>query len=71
MWTFGKKIALGFALSFLLLLVIGGVSYNSISTLTQTSYAVSRFARGAGPALPDGPHRQRHGEPAARLCADR
>ncbi|MET0210416.1 MAG: CHASE3 domain-containing protein, partial [Burkholderiaceae bacterium] len=42
MWTFGKKLALGFALSFALLLVIGLVSYRGVDTLTQTSYAVSR-----------------------------
>ena len=40
MWTFGKKIAAGFALSFLLLIGIGGVSYRSIGTLTSTSYLV-------------------------------
>ncbi|HSW08804.1 CHASE3 domain-containing protein [Aquabacterium sp.] len=41
MWTFGRKIAVGFALSFLLLLAIGGVAYRSIEVLTQTSYLVS------------------------------
>jgi methyl-accepting chemotaxis protein len=40
-WTFGKKIAAGFALSFVLLVAIGSVAYRSIHTLTQTSYAVS------------------------------
>ncbi len=41
MWTVGRKIAVGFALAFLLLLVIGGFSYRSIGALTQTSYAVA------------------------------
>jgi len=36
-WTFGKKIAAGFALAFLLLTAIGTVAYRSISTLTSTS----------------------------------
>ena len=40
-WTFGKKIAAGFALAFALLLIIGGVAYRSIHTLTQTSYTVT------------------------------
>jgi len=40
-WTFGKKIAAGFALSFLLLLAIGTVSYRSISKLTSTSQWVT------------------------------
>jgi methyl-accepting chemotaxis protein len=39
-WTFGKKIAAGFALSFILLAAIGVVAYRSIVTLTKTSYAV-------------------------------
>jgi methyl-accepting chemotaxis protein len=39
-WTFGKKIAAGFALSFILLAAIGVVAYRSIATLTKTSYAV-------------------------------
>lgn len=41
MWTFGKKIAAGFALSFLLLATIGLVAYRSLETLTRTSYAVA------------------------------
>lgn len=41
MWTFGKKIALGFGLSFLLMLVIGGMAYRTIEALTRTSYAVA------------------------------
>lgn len=39
-WTFGKKIAAGFALSFVLLVAIGSVAYQSIGTLTHTSDAV-------------------------------
>jgi methyl-accepting chemotaxis protein len=41
MWTFGKKIAIGFAVSFLLLLGIGGVAYRSIDAITKTSYWVT------------------------------
>src|SRR6266436_3878120 len=41
MWTFGRKIAAGFTLAFLLLLGIGGVSYRSISALTSTSQLVT------------------------------
>ncbi|HEY2393381.1 MAG TPA: CHASE3 domain-containing protein [Candidatus Angelobacter sp.] len=41
MWTFGRKIAAGFALSFLLLVVIGAVAYRSTSSLTKTSYLVT------------------------------
>ncbi len=41
MWTFGKKIAAGFAMSFVLLAVIGVVAYRSIDSLTKTSYAVT------------------------------
>ena len=40
-WTFGRKIAAGFALSFVLLLAIGSVSYRSISKLTSTSQWVT------------------------------
>ena len=36
--TFGKKIASGFALSFTLLAIIGGVAYRGITTLSRTSY---------------------------------
>jgi CHASE3 domain sensor protein len=39
-WTFGKKIAAGFALSFILLVAIGTVAYRSTLTLTKTSYDV-------------------------------
>jgi methyl-accepting chemotaxis protein len=41
MWTFGKRIAAGFALSFVLLLLVGGVAYRSINALTQTSHGVA------------------------------
>jgi CHASE3 domain sensor protein len=36
-WTFGKKIAAGFALSLILLIAIGSVAYASLSKLTSTS----------------------------------
>ena len=41
MWTFGRKIVVGFAVSFMLLLAIGLVSYRSIDSLTRTSYLVT------------------------------
>jgi methyl-accepting chemotaxis protein len=41
MWTFGKKIAVGFALSFSLLAIIGLVAYRTIDSLTKSSYAVT------------------------------
>jgi methyl-accepting chemotaxis protein len=41
MWTFGRKIAGGFAVSFALLALIGVVAYRSVDTLTKTSYAVT------------------------------
>jgi len=41
MWTFGRKIAIGFAVSFVLLLGIGAVAYRSIDALTKTSYSVT------------------------------
>src|SRR5258706_15436499 len=41
MWTFGKKIAIGFAVSFVLLLGIGTVAYRSIDSITRTSYLVA------------------------------
>ncbi|HEY5276645.1 MAG TPA: CHASE3 domain-containing protein, partial [Coriobacteriia bacterium] len=40
-WTFGKKIAAGFALSFVLLAAIGAIAYRSIAALSQTSYSVA------------------------------
>jgi methyl-accepting chemotaxis protein len=41
MLTFGRKVALGFGLAFVLLAVIGTVAYNSISQLLTTSYSVT------------------------------
>jgi methyl-accepting chemotaxis protein/uncharacterized protein (UPF0297 family) len=41
MWTFGKKIAAGFALSFALLAAMGVAAYRSTDTLTKTSYLVA------------------------------
>ena len=40
-WTFGKKIAAGFALSFVLLAAIGAIAYRSINALSQTSDSVA------------------------------
>ncbi len=34
-WTFGRKIAAGFALSLVLLIAIGTVAYTNISKLTR------------------------------------
>ncbi len=42
MWTFGRRVAAGFALAFALLVVVGAVAYRSILMLTQTSYTVAR-----------------------------
>jgi methyl-accepting chemotaxis protein len=39
-WTFGRRVAAGFALSFALLAVIGTVAYRSIGTLETTRVAV-------------------------------
>jgi methyl-accepting chemotaxis protein len=41
MWTFGRRLAVGYAVSFLLLLVVGLVAYRSIDTLTKTGYWVT------------------------------
>ncbi len=41
-WTFGRKIALGFTLSLLMLLGIGTLAYRAIDLLTDTSYEVAR-----------------------------
>jgi methyl-accepting chemotaxis protein len=41
MWTFGKRIAAGFAVSTLLLLCIGIIAYRSIDVITSTSYWVA------------------------------
>ena len=40
MWTFGRRIVVGFTLPLLLLLGIGAVAYRSISSLTSTSLLV-------------------------------
>ena len=40
-WTFGKKIAAGFALSFVLMAMIGVVAYRSVNTLSNTSQMVA------------------------------
>ena len=40
-WTFGKKIAAGFALSFVLMAMIGIVAYRSVNTLSNTSQMVA------------------------------
>jgi methyl-accepting chemotaxis protein len=40
-WTFGRKIATGFGLSFVLLIVIGAVAYASINKLMGTSQSVT------------------------------
>jgi methyl-accepting chemotaxis protein len=41
MWTFGRKIAAGFALAFLMLAGIGIVAYRGINSLTNTSRLVT------------------------------
>lgn len=41
MWTFGKKIAVGFALSIALLIGIGAVAYRSLVMLVDTSHSVT------------------------------
>lgn len=41
MWTFARKIAAGFAMSFVLLLVIGATAYRGVDTLTNSSYSVT------------------------------
>lgn len=40
MWTFGRKIAIGFAISFALLAVIGTVAYQGIDSITKASHWV-------------------------------
>lgn len=40
-WTFGKKIAAGFALAFVLMALIGTTAYRSINTLSNTSQLVA------------------------------
>src|ERR1700676_2243420 len=41
MWTFGRKIAAGFTLAFLLLLGIGTVACRSISSVTNSSQSIT------------------------------
>jgi CHASE3 domain sensor protein len=41
MWTFGKKLAVGFSISLVLLLAIGSVAYRTLDSLTRTSYLVA------------------------------
>lgn len=41
MWTFGKKMTLGFGLSFVLLIIVGALSYRGVEILTRTSYMVA------------------------------
>ncbi|MDB4946075.1 MAG: histidine kinase [Labilithrix sp.] len=41
MWTFGKKLAVGFFLSSALVALIGVMAHRGIDTLTRTSYAVA------------------------------
>jgi methyl-accepting chemotaxis protein len=41
MWTFGRKIAVGFAVAFALLVAIGTVAYHGIETITKTSHWVA------------------------------
>jgi CHASE3 domain sensor protein len=40
-WTFGRKIAAGFALSFVLLMAVGAVAYTSINKLSSTAQWVT------------------------------
>lgn len=42
MWTFGKKMGFGFALSFVLLLIVGLLSSRGVESLAETSYQVAR-----------------------------
>ena len=48
MWTFGRKLSVGFALSFALLLLIGILSFRGVAVLTQTSYEVNRTHSAVG-----------------------
>jgi CHASE3 domain sensor protein len=41
MWTFGRKIAIGFGVSFVLLLAVGAVAYRGVDALTRASYSVT------------------------------
>ncbi|MDY0746591.1 CHASE3 domain-containing protein [Paucibacter sp. R3-3] len=40
-WSFGRKLALGFGLSFLVLMLVGGLSYRGVQSLARTSYQVA------------------------------
>lgn len=40
-WTFGRRLAVGFGLGFVLLAVIGAIAYRSVDVLTRTSYRVT------------------------------
>src|SRR5256885_13743918 len=46
MWTFGRKIAAGFTLAFLLLVVIGGGADRSIKQRARTSHLVAPCPQG-------------------------
>ncbi|HWB76978.1 MAG TPA: methyl-accepting chemotaxis protein [Nannocystaceae bacterium] len=41
MWTFTRKIVAGFAMSFILLVVIGATAYRGVEALTKSSYSVT------------------------------
>jgi methyl-accepting chemotaxis protein len=41
MWTFGKKLAVGFSVSLVLLVAIGAVAYRALDVLTKTSSSVT------------------------------
>ena len=41
MWTFGRRIAVGFGISFVLLLGIGAVAYRGADALARASYSVT------------------------------
>lgn len=40
-WTFGKRIAAGFTVAFMLLVTIGTIAYRNLDVLTKTSYLVA------------------------------
>jgi len=42
MWTFGKKVTVGFLLSFVVLVTVGAAAYQSATSLARTSYAVTQ-----------------------------
>lgn len=45
MWTFGRRIAAGFGVSFALLAIVGFISYRTVDALSGTSYVVARTHR--------------------------